>query len=447
MINQKLQWTEKYRPDTLSKVVGQNKAIEELKSWANAWNKGIPKNRAILLHGKAGIGKSSISKALANDMKWEILELNASDQRTADVIHTIVGLSSQSNTFDGNKQLIVMDEADNIHGTSDRGGEKEIIKIIKMTKQPIILIANELYDMSPTLRSSCKLIQFNEIPQYIIVSVLKHITENESIKCNIETLNKLAENSNGDLRSSINDLQAISEGKNEITIDDIVTDERDVKKNIFKFLETVFSNETIKTKYNEALNLNENPETLIQWIEENISKNNVSESYKYLGKASTFLGRSRKSQNYRMWKYASILMMNTLPNNKTRYNSPSLWKNLGQTKGIRTVRESVSKKIGNYCHVSSEYTKNNLLTNFKIMMKNDNHAEFLINKLDFRPEEIAFLIDSELKSKKVKELYEKYSPTFILTETKIEEPKKEKVEHKKVEIPKVNKSQKSVFDF
>jgi len=83
----------------------------------------------------------------------EIIELNASDQRTADIINKVAGSASRMGTLEGTgiKRLIIMDEADNIHGTADRGGERALLELIKKTSHPIILIANELYDMSRAL--------------------------------------------------------------------------------------------------------------------------------------------------------------------------------------------------------------------------------------------------------------------------------------------------------
>src|SRR4030067_471952 len=86
-----LDWTEKYRPQTLSLVIGHNKAVEELRQWAQSWEKGVPKDRAVVVYGRAGIGKTSVAHALGHDMGWEVIELNASDQRTADIIEKVVG--------------------------------------------------------------------------------------------------------------------------------------------------------------------------------------------------------------------------------------------------------------------------------------------------------------------------------------------------------------------
>ena len=172
-------WVEKYRPQTLSQVVGHPTAIEELRSWGLSWldDDNIPRDRAIIIYGGPGTGKSSSAFALANDMEWELVELNASDQRTAKIIEKVAGSGSQMEALGGGKRLIVLDEADNIHGNADRGGEKAIIGLIKKTRQPIILIANELYDMSYGLRASCRPIQFRSVTKSSIISTLKKIAK------------------------------------------------------------------------------------------------------------------------------------------------------------------------------------------------------------------------------------------------------------------------------
>ncbi|MDL5501672.1 MAG: AAA family ATPase, partial [Candidatus Methanoperedens sp.] len=212
-------------------------------------------------YGRAGIGKTTTAHALARDMGWEVIELNASDQRTADIIDKVVGSASRMGTLDGAgiKRLIIMDEADNIHGTADRGGERAIMGLIKETSQPIILIANELYDMSPGLRTACKPIQFNSVMARSMIPALKRIVEAEGIKYGLGVIEKIAENANGDIRSAINDLQAIAQGKPSIQIEDLITGERDSKENIFKFLAKIFKSTNIREAHDAAFHLDENP--------------------------------------------------------------------------------------------------------------------------------------------------------------------------------------------
>ncbi len=476
-----LDWTEKYRPQTLPEVVGHNKAVEELKKWAEAWMHGTPQDRAVVLHGRAGIGKTTTAHALAHDMGWEVIEMNASDQRTADIIEKVAGSASRMSTFDGSnmKRLIIMDEADNIHGTADRGGERAILELIKKTGQPIILIANELYDMSAGLRGACKPIQFNSVMSRSMIPALKRIAEAEGVKCGLGVIEKIAENANGDLRSAINDLQAIAQGKTTLEISEIITGERDSKENIFKVLVKIFKGTNIREAHAATFNLDENPEDLIQWVDENLpveytGANDLEEGYRYLGKASVFLGRVKRRQNYNMWRYASVLMTAGIVVARShrytgfvKYQPPSLWRKLGQTKGMRMVRDSTAKKIGTYCHVSMSYTRSQLFPFFRMMIKDEESAPLVAALLALEPEEIAFLTESKSVTKKIQKIYEEaralreaqvehevevfggFGKKSLEAEVVEEDPEMEETEVMKVkkEEKKEVKSQSSLFDF
>lgn len=477
-MSQKLKnWVEKYRPRKLSQVVGHPTAIGEIETWAQSWIVGIPDYKAIIIYGRAGTGKTSSAYALANEMGWEIVELNASDQRTAKIIEKIVGAGSQINTLSGKKRLIILDEADNIHGNADRGGEKAIIGLIKKTIHPIILIANELYDMSYALRNSCKLIQFRSITQNSTVSILKQIANAEKLMCNAGVIEKLAENSGGDLRSAINDLQAIGQGTQYIKLEDIITSERDEKDKIFDVLGKIFKGKSAIDAHRATFSLDENPEDLIQWVDENIpyeytKPKDLEEAFSYLSRASLFLGRVRIRQNYNNWKYASVLMTAGIfcARSQTymgyrKFQTPTIRKKLGETKGMRKIRDSLSKKIGDHCHTSIRFTRNNLFPFFKTMMNNKKYAPNITALLELDPEEIMFILGSKSITKEVQkihedaqslikeetnrevELYGKFGKKLAEQKIIIKEDKKEKVVSKEKDINRKEKIQRSLVDF
>jgi len=151
-------WTEKYRPQTLDGVVGNPQAVNDLRNWANQWNSGTPRNKAVVLMGPPGIGKTTSAEALARDMGWGIVEMNASDQRTADAIRSIALRGAYSDTFsdsgeflsstEGGRKLIVLDEADSLFGNVDRGAVPAIVELIRETRQPVVLIVNDFYALS-----------------------------------------------------------------------------------------------------------------------------------------------------------------------------------------------------------------------------------------------------------------------------------------------------------
>jgi replication factor C large subunit len=465
-----LDWTEKYRPLTLSQLAGHNKAVQELRTWAQAWIDGTPEARAVVLYGRAGTGKTTAAHALAREMGWEIIEMNASDQRTADIIEKVAGSASQMSTLSGaRKRLIIMDEADNIHGTADRGGERALVELIKKTGQPIILIANELYDMSSGLRNACKPIRFSSLMSRSMIPALRKIVEAEGIKCGLGVLEKIAENASGDLRSAINDLQAVAQGKTTLEFGDIITGERDIKENIFKVLVKIFKGTNISEAHTSTFNLDENPEDFIQWVDENLpieykEAEDLEEGYRYLSKASVFLGRVKIRQNYNMWRYASVLMTAGIVVARShryggfvKYQSPSLWRKLGATKGMRQVRDSTARKIGAHCHVSMSYTRSRLLPFFRMMLKDEEYAPRVAALLDLEPEEIAFLTESKSITKKVKKIYDE-AQALIEAETEHEielfggfgvksQKSEAREEEPDIGAKKEVKSQSSLFDF
>ena len=145
--------TEKYRPHTFGDIVGNTKIKAELKAWAQTWKRIAPawkgfnsldKNNelirgergfrpAMVMEGPPGVGKTTCAHALAADMGWDVIELNASDARNRTRIREVVtrGALNQVLSFDddgsfksyqdGTMTLIILDEADNLY---DRGAGK-----------------------------------------------------------------------------------------------------------------------------------------------------------------------------------------------------------------------------------------------------------------------------------------------------------------------------------
>mgnify|MGYP000462190445 CR=1 FL=1 len=213
-------WTEKYRPTTLADVRGNNKSVKQLREWAEDWDSGEEREPA-LVHGEPGVGKTSAVHALANDMGWTVVEMNASDARTADAVEEVAGEATRSAGLTGGRTLVVMDEADNLHGNADRGGSGAVTEMVKSASQPVVLIANDIYEMSRTLRNACREIEFRNVSSRSIVPVLRDICRDEDIEFEKEALKAIADANSGDLRGAVHDLQAVAEGRDRLTVEDV----------------------------------------------------------------------------------------------------------------------------------------------------------------------------------------------------------------------------------
>lgn len=99
-----LLWTEKYRPQTLDKLLIDDKTREIIENFG----KNIPH---LLLAGRSGTGKTSLARIIANDiLKCDFLYINASDENGVDTIREKVIGFAETMSFDGGLKIVILDE-------------------------------------------------------------------------------------------------------------------------------------------------------------------------------------------------------------------------------------------------------------------------------------------------------------------------------------------------
>lgn len=240
-----LLWVEKYRPRKVADVVGNDETKASFIEWLK--NKRRTK-KAVLLYGPPGVGKTTLVNAVANEFGFKVIEMNASDTRTEKAINKVagkatayVGLDTFSAGSKGN--VVFLDEVDGIAGNEDRGGVSAIIKIVEDSRVPVIMAANDpdIEKLRP-LKKVCHLIRFRQVRVPLIISTLQKICQHEGVKAEFEALEKIAQNSRGDVRSAINDLQSLSETDKALTLQDTnLLSYRNQDINMYETLKEYFS--------------------------------------------------------------------------------------------------------------------------------------------------------------------------------------------------------------
>jgi len=354
-----MSWVEKYKPRTLKEVKISPSKLMQLKQ-------SVLEKKPLIIHGNTGVGKTSTIYALANDLNYEVVEINATDLRNKNNVNFIIGHASQQRSLFKEGKILLIDEVDALTGI-DRGGATTILSIMKKTRTPIILTANNPYDSKlSSIRRKCRLIEFEDIEVYGILEILKKILNQEGINCKENLLLEIAKQSKGDLRAAINDLQVNAIGKKEIN--DLFYSEREKKEDIFKVLRTIFNKRNVN---GIADKLDMDYDELLLWIEENLPKEYKGESlataFNALSKADIFRSRIRKKQYWRLLVYIRDLLTHGIALAKPHENDKFTSYKRGQRilkywiyKQKNAKKKEIAKKLAKYIHISSNKAMNEL---------------------------------------------------------------------------------------
>ncbi len=410
-------WTVKHKPQSLSDVIGNKDTIQQLVTWLRLWEKSIPKKKAAFLYGPPGVGKTVTVEALAHDSRVQLIERNASDYRTEDAINRFAGLASQFRPILGGRSLILLDEVDGLSGSSDRGGVKAITDVVKNTRQPIVMTANSAYDPKlAVLRSYCLMLEFKKPPVNEITKRLKTICETEKLEVDESALKYIAQRSEGDVRSALTDLQAVSQGRQKLTYEDVKSlGHRDRQDTIFNVLRMIFYGKTCATA-KQAIDMADiDIDMLIQWIYENIpdhftDPHDLSAAMQSLATADIYRGRIRTSQDWSLLRYVIDFMACGVATARRRSSSqgwipfrfPTRIQMLSRSRVERAMQLNVGEKIKRRCHISAVRASKDILPYIEIIFKNNpKMAAGLVKWLDLDEEMIQYVAGTDAKARAI----------------------------------------------
>jgi len=397
--------TLKYLPKTEKDIIGQDESLKKIKDYLLNYKK--QKKKAILLYGPTGTGKTSAVHAIASDLNLELIEVNASDQRNADQIKSVIGASSKQLSLFAKSKLILVDEADGISGNADRGGMPALLEVIENSAFPIILTMANPWDYSyNNLRKKTEMIEFAPLAPDSIFAILKKICDKEKIKYEDDVLRGLARRSGNDARAAINDLETLSIVTKSLTKESLekigVRNKLDsMPQALVKIFKTTDPNVAI-TAFDTV---EEDVDKQFLWIEENIPREyttarDCAVAFDRLSKADVFRRRIRRWQHWRFLIYINALISAGVATAKEeKYKQFVEYKPTGRLLKLwwanqkNMKKKAIAEKIASKIHSSKKTTVRDTIPYLKIIAKHDaKMRNKMAEEFELSEEEVTWLI-------------------------------------------------------
>jgi replication factor C large subunit len=344
-------WSEKYRPQIISDMVGNEEARAAITEWFVKWKKGT---KPLLLVGPPGIGKTTIAYLVAKQFGYDMIGLNASDVRSKSRINEIL-TPVLANVSVMGTPMIFVDEVDGIHGRGDYGGASALVDILKEPTVPIVLAANsDDSDKMKSIKKVVKTIQFKKIPPRLLRVYLENILNRQGAKLSPGALIKVIDKSKGDIRSMINLTQSLVTGFNpqtEKTFESI-----NVEDGVNAFFKANSIEEARIVLYSMQIDPREKINAFYSSIVTSDLDNSTLAKYlETISEADMLFGKIMKTQNWSLLRYLNDILIKLYQNDdRIRYTKYNLsWPLLNRIRWDGAKIKSLSSVMARKLHLSS----------------------------------------------------------------------------------------------
>ena len=209
-MKKKYLWCEKHRPDTIQKCILSSQLKDTFQQFVN--NEHIPN---LLLSGGPGVGKTTVAKAMLNQIGATHMMINGSEESGIDVLRNKIKNFASTVSFDTNRKFVILDEADYLNPQSTQPALRGFIEEFHKNCG-FILTCNFKNRIIEPIHSRCSVVEFripNEEKPKLAAQFFKRITEileEENVKFNPKAVAGIIEKFFPDWRRCLNELQRYS---------------------------------------------------------------------------------------------------------------------------------------------------------------------------------------------------------------------------------------------
>ena len=203
-------WVEKYRPSKIDDCILPKNLKETFKQFVQSGE--LPN---FLFCGTAGVGKTTVAKALCNEISAEYLLINGSEESGIDILRTKIKSFASTVSLTDAKKVVILDEADYLNPNSTQPALRAFIEEFSNNCR-FIFTCNFKNRIIEPLHSRCSVIDFkieNSEKQEIAASFFKRtmgILKQENIEADQKVVAELVTKHFPDWRRVLNELQRYS---------------------------------------------------------------------------------------------------------------------------------------------------------------------------------------------------------------------------------------------
>ncbi len=211
MMNEEFLWVEKYRPKTIADTILPDKLKQTFQKFVD--QKNIPN---LLLTGTAGVGKTTVARAMLEELDCDYLIINGSNEgRLIETLRNEIANFASSMSFKGTRKYVILDEADYLNAQSVQPALRNLMEEFS-SNCGFIFTCNFKARIIAPLHSRCSVIDFKlnkEDRVKVAAQFMKRIQtilKQENVQYNTAVVAEVVKKYFPDWRRVLNELQRYS---------------------------------------------------------------------------------------------------------------------------------------------------------------------------------------------------------------------------------------------